>query len=91
MPAVGFTGSPEEGKSVEAMTAMMTRAVHHRRELVRMRSHLELLKQSQQKKQAPDPEDERSWKPVQSKIRASLFAAHTLNAAGQSRVTLSPR
>ena len=30
-------------------------------------------------------------RPVQSKIRVPLFAARTLNAAGQSRVTLSPR
>ena len=33
------------------------------------------------------------WKlwPVQRKIRAPLFAARTLNATGQSRVTLSLR
>ena len=40
---------------------------------------------------ADDEQDEEIRMPVQSKIRAPLFAARTLNATGQSRVTLSLR
>ena len=35
--------------------------------------------------------DHTATRPVQSTIRAPLFAARTLNATGQYRVTLSPR
>ena len=41
--------------------------------------------------QAPHRRDRHRGLPVQSKTRAPLFAARTLNATGQSRVTLSLR